>query len=147
MTIKRLEELGATKEIDQVRTSLAEEFRIEVLEKVGYKFEKELDNNRLNKLLTVAIELAQLLARQRAIFAFRVPKLEPSELKVLSSTDTTNKDDEYEEVEEELEGKVWFVIQPMLVKYGTGRGERLHEHIVVRPAYVELEKGCANDVE
>jgi hypothetical protein len=147
MTIKRLEELGVTKEIDQVRTELAKQFQIEVLDKIGYKFEKDLDNNRLNKLLTVAIELAQLLAKQRAIFAFRVPKLDPGEFKGLNSTDMTNKDDEYDEVEEEMEGKVWFVIQPMLVKFGTGKGERLHEHTVVRPAYVELERGCGETVE
>jgi hypothetical protein len=147
LTVKRLEELGATHDIDQIRDSLASHFRLEVLNKLGYSFEKEADHTHLNKLLTAAIELAQIFAKQRAIFAFRKPIFKSDERKSLDSLEMTNKDNEYTAVEEEMEGIVWFVIQPALVKFGTGKGERLNEHTVVRKAYVELVKEDGEDVD
>lgn len=43
-----------------------------------------------------------------------------------------------EEEDEEESGKIWFLIQPALVKNDTGVGQKLDKRAISRKAYVEL---------
>jgi hypothetical protein len=126
---------------------MAKRFHRNILEPLGYKFEKEDERSRLNQVLTPAITLARLVAKQRAIFRFYVPSFETSEVKAMGDKNLTNVDDEFPDLSEELKGNIWFVIQPGLVKFGTGKGEKLHERTVLKGAYVELVKEATEDID
>lgn len=76
---------------------------------------------------------------------FRVSRT-PGEFEV-ETLESTNKGNEHPKVEDEIEGKIEFVIQPMLVKLGTGKGERLNKYTIVRRAYIELAKGSDGNVD
>jgi hypothetical protein len=86
------------------------------------------------------IPFAQSLAGQRAVFRLLTPAL--GILKNKKTTDDlylTNKDDDFNELDDELEGEVAYVVKPGLIKFGNGLGQKLdHEPTVIVPAFVEL---------
>jgi hypothetical protein len=88
-----------------------------------------------------AISFAQLVAGQRAIFDFFVPKREESQVRKKENDELmTNIDGEFPELQDELALDVWFVVKPGLAKWGTGTGENLDRSTVLVKSYVELVK-------
>jgi hypothetical protein len=89
---------------------------------------------KVSSMLEAAIQLSQMVAKQRAIFELWEPE---NARKKANDPSKTNVDRAYDEIEE-LEGKIWFLIQPGLVKWGTGKGTHLSSYTVLAKAVVEL---------
>ena len=86
------------------------------------------------------VPFAQSLAGQRAVFRLLTPALGVmTNKKTMDDFYLTNKDDDFNELDDELEGEVAYVVKPGLIKFGTGGGQKLElEKTVIVPAFVEL---------
>ncbi|KAL8393634.1 hypothetical protein RB595_003390 [Gaeumannomyces hyphopodioides] len=92
-------------------------------------------------VLLAAIELARLTARERAGYTLEFPDLaKHGFLKVADDQILTNRPTDVgmnaSGDEEEVEGPFAVVASPMLVKWGSGSGERLNESTVLCKAFV-----------
>jgi hypothetical protein len=94
----------------------------------------------MKDLVEKVVTFAQTLAGQRAMFRLLTPAL--GILKTKKSVDDpylTNKDDEFNQLDDELEGEVLYVVKPGFIKFGTGLGQKLdQERTVIVPAFIEL---------
>jgi hypothetical protein len=143
MTATQLVAIGRASEMqnNKVCEELASQLEHLLSEYLGYNVTREkLLENKLSQLLTKGVTFAQLLMEQRAIFKLLVPGFK-------EFGPVKEKDDEFREnyggcnlseKDEEIEGPVWFLIKPGLVKIGTGRGSKLSEITVLKKALVEL---------
>lgn len=104
--------------------------------RLGYPSLSELPQGekKVSSMFEAAIQLSQIVAQQRAIFELWEPE---SATKRANDPAKTNVDRAYDETEER-EGKIWFLIQPGLVKWGTGKGTCLMSYTVLAKAVVEL---------
>ena len=86
------------------------------------------------------VPFAQSLAGQRAVFRLLTPALGVmTNKKTMDDFYLTNKDDDFNELDDELEGEVAYVVKPGLIKFGTGGGQKLElEKTAIVPAFVEL---------
>jgi hypothetical protein len=91
-------------------------------------------------LLDKIIPFAKMLAGQRAIFRLLVPSLgilEPK--KEVDDRYMTNRDDEFDNLDDEIEGEVGYLVKPGLIKFGTGIGQKLDsEETILVPAFIDF---------
>ena len=126
-------------------------FSLFVFEKMQYgksieDVESVMEPANLGKNLTsvfdAAIELARLIARQRASFTLNMNDLTRRPMKIeddkrmttMGSTGVAlgNSDDG------EAEGLVMFCVSPMLVKWGNGQGRNFNESSILVKSYVTV---------
>lgn len=127
---RKTKELGVHDHVDYVLASFNDAFKT-----LGYSGLSEIKDGRkrMLALLEAAVALAQKFATQRAILELWEPT-KPE--KVEGSKGLTNV---LSDADEEREGRVWFVVSPALVKYGTGKGEELDKLKLLQRAVVVLE--------
>jgi len=93
----------------------------------------------IREMLEKAGECKRLLMKQRAVFKTFIPDPERFPNKLRDDRYLAN--NENEEKEGMVEGEVWFVMAPGLLKQGTGRGTNLNDpefETVIVPALVRL---------
>jgi hypothetical protein len=92
----------------------------------------------LQDLLDIVIPFAQMLAGQRAIFRLLAPSAieKRREDPYMKNMD---EDAEFDDLDEEQEGEVAYVVKPGLIKFGTGMGQKLDcEETILVSAFVQL---------
>jgi hypothetical protein len=107
----------------------------------------ESAKKRLDAVLNAAIELARMVAFQRAGYTLGVPPLSGDTLqngrKEIGDTFLTNVGGDVgvdgDDNVDERAGKVAFIASPFLVKWGDGRGSNLRQFAILRKAYAVLE--------
>jgi hypothetical protein len=138
MTVQQLKAQNVEKFNGDVQSHLMKDFE-SILRELGYEVNETELRKKMNEVLFQAISFAQLVAGQRAIFGFFVPKRKDFEIRKKEEDELmTNIDGEFPEVQEELARDVWFVVKPGLAKWGTGSGKNLDESTVLIKSYVEL---------
>lgn len=141
LTVQQLIGTGAKTHDTEVMNELRMRVTLDVLNPLGYTVQ-ESQQKKFDDLLTAAVKLAQVLAGQRAVFSFGYPDISEDDTKQGddNANALTNIDDAgcFDGPEDEETGRIWFLIQPALVKNGTGVGQKLDERTILRKAYVQL---------
>jgi hypothetical protein len=138
MTVQQLKDSGVEKHNGEVSGYLVNDFAT-ILRNLGYEVSEADLRMKLADVLAKAIPFAQLLAGQRAIFELFAPDFaQYGSSKKKSDGLRTNVDAEDPDETEEVEGEVWFLVRPGLVKWGSGMGEKLNRSTILVKSYVEL---------
>lgn len=138
MTVQQLKAQDVEKFNGDVQSHLMKDFE-SMLRELGYEVNETELQKKMNDVLLQAISFAQLVAGQRAIFGFFVPKCREFEIRKKEDDELmTNLDGEFPELQDELARGVWFVVKPGLAKWGTGTGANLDRSTVLVKSYVEL---------
>jgi hypothetical protein len=95
-------------------------------QKIKWQAEQyEALRKRLTTMITRALTFAQLLCTQRAYISveFPEPTVVPGNIKNLDDFSRTNIDNDFNDLECEIDAPIWYNVKPALVKYGTGMGQ------------------------
>jgi hypothetical protein len=140
---------GEQKKVDE----LVADFVHFVVEKMHYQSEPEVRDllkadtkvgKSLRSVFEAAVELARLMAGQRAVFRLCMPRVAERDTKVAGDAHFTtlggtgvavSSADEGED--EDGEAKIMFCVTPMLVKWGNGQGKNLKEHMILVKSFVQ----------
>jgi molecular chaperone GrpE (heat shock protein) len=103
--------------------------------------QNETLHRHLKTMITRAVAYAQLLCTQRTRFVVGFPRASrPSNIKKLEDILRTNVDNEFDDLEREIEAPIWYNVKPALIKCGTGMGQSFDtEQRVLVKAFVLLK--------